>query len=101
MTQTAVAAQIHQTLDVHSDFTTQVAFNAVLTVDQFTDLYDLVIRQFVDALRIGDTELAADCLRGRRANAVDIAQADDHPLVGRNVYAGNTCHANSPIDAIN
>ena len=37
MTQAAVAAQIHQSLDVHGNFAPQIALDAELTVDQFAD----------------------------------------------------------------
>jgi hypothetical protein len=35
--QAAVAAKIHQTLDVHCRFTTQVTFNGEVGVDEFTN----------------------------------------------------------------
>lgn len=45
MTQTAVAAQVHQALDIHRNFTTQVTFDLVVSIDCFADLKDFSIRQ--------------------------------------------------------
>src|SRR5690606_38883276 len=36
VTQAAVAAEVHQALDVHRNFTTQVAFDLVVAVDRLT-----------------------------------------------------------------
>jgi hypothetical protein len=93
MTQAAITAQIHQPLDVHRIFTPQVTLDAVFTVDQFADAQHLVIGELVHAAGFRDRQARADFLRLCRADAVDIAKADQHPLVGRDVYAGNTRHA--------
>jgi hypothetical protein len=93
VTQAAIAAQVHQPLDVHRHFAAQVALDAILAVDQFADLQHVLVRQLVDPPLIGNRQLAADLLRLGRANAKDVTQADRHPLVGRDIYAGNTRHA--------
>src|SRR6202023_1171919 len=38
MAQAAIAAEIHQALDVHAGLATQIAFDHVVAVDHFTDL---------------------------------------------------------------
>ena len=38
MTQAAIAAQIHQPLDVHGDLTAQITLDSVVAVDQLADL---------------------------------------------------------------
>jgi hypothetical protein len=49
MAQTAVAAQVHQALDVHRDFAAQIAFDLVVAVDGFTNLQHFGVGQLVDA----------------------------------------------------
>jgi hypothetical protein len=38
VTQAAIAGQVHQTLDVHRGFATQIAFHGVLGVDRLADV---------------------------------------------------------------
>ncbi len=45
MTQTAVATQIHDTLDVHGVLATQVALDLVILVDGVADTGQLVVGQ--------------------------------------------------------
>src|SRR5262249_8642559 len=100
----AIAAEIHQPLDVHRDFTAQIAFHDVIAVDDFANLDDFVFRQIADAPVERDAYLLADHLRIGRTYSVDIAQRDIHMLVGRNIDAGNARHGdllafNGPADA--
>ena len=93
MAQAAVAAQIHQALDVHRDFTPQIALDPVFPVYQLADVEDLLIGELVHPAIVGDAQLLADLGGLGRANAIDIAQPDQHALVGRDIHAGNTRHA--------
>src|SRR3954469_3071075 len=45
VTQTTVAAEIHQPLDIDGNFTPQIAFDHIVTVDHFTDLEHFLIAQ--------------------------------------------------------
>src|SRR6478735_4448833 len=45
MAQAAIAAEVHQTLDVHAGLATQVAFDQVVAVDHFTDLQHFLIAE--------------------------------------------------------
>src|SRR6266581_5129800 len=45
VTQAPVAAEIHQPLDVHGDFTPQIALDHVVTVDHFAQLQDFLVGQ--------------------------------------------------------
>ena len=42
VTQAAVAAQIHQAFDVHTDFTAQFAFDMIFMVDQFANFQNFI-----------------------------------------------------------
>ena len=92
MTQAAIAAEVHQALDVHRDFATQVALDEIVAIDRLADLQDLSVGQLVDAALGGDADLLADLLGLGSANAVDVLQADDDALAGGNVDARDTSH---------
>ena len=49
MAQAAIAAEIHQTLDVHAGLATQVAFDQIVAVDHFADLQHFLVAQLDDA----------------------------------------------------
>ena len=49
VTQAAIAAEIHQPLDVHRHFAAQIAFDEIVAVDRFADLDDFGLGQVVDA----------------------------------------------------
>src|SRR4051794_30444685 len=96
MPQAAVAGHVHQPLDVHRHFAAQVALDPVLAVDQLADPEDLLIRQLVDPAFLRDVQRLADIDRVLRADAVDIAQRDRHPLVRGNVHTGDARHCSAP-----
>jgi hypothetical protein len=96
MTQTAVAAKVHQTLDVHGNFTTQVTFDAVFSIDSFTDLKYFSIRQLIYATIVSNADLRYDLTSKFRSNPVDVLKRNDYALVRRDVDASDTCHVCSP-----
>jgi hypothetical protein len=61
----AVATQVHQTLDVHGQFTTQIAFDDELG-DFVTQLFQFAVVQILDLLVGRNAGSFADsCARGR------------------------------------
>jgi hypothetical protein len=72
MAEAAVATEIHQPLNVHRDFTTEIAFHREFTVDGFADLQDLAVGQLIDAAICRDFHALTDLLGELRANAVNI-----------------------------
>ncbi len=92
MPEPAVAAQIHQPLDVHCDFAAQIAFHDVIAVDHLADLQHLGVAELVDPALLRDVDLLADFFREARADAMDIAKADFYALIGWDVYTRYTCH---------
>ena len=57
MPQATIAAQVHQSLNVQRHFTPQIAFHAILAINQFADAEDLLIRKLVDPTFVGDAKL--------------------------------------------
>src|SRR3954447_1081124 len=97
--QPAVAADLHQALDVLRTLAAQVALDDVVAVDQVAELGDLVVGEVAHlAVRL-DAELGEDLVRGRLADPVDVGQADLDALVARDVDAGYTSHDAATPDA--
>src|ERR1700733_274013 len=92
MTQAAVAAEIHQTLDVHPGLATQVAFDQIVAVDHFTNLKDFLIAELIDAAIFWNLDLLHDLGRVLLADAMDVLERDQDALVSRDIHAGNTGH---------
>jgi hypothetical protein len=73
-------------------FSREVALDAEVAVDRLAELGDLVVGQLVDATLLRDADGIADLLRVLRADPIDVAKRDEHPLVGRDVHAGDARH---------
>ena len=97
MTQTAVAAKVHQAFHIQLLFAPKVTFNHVVGVDMLTDRQNLCVREFVDAAGHVDTGRLADRLSGSVANAMNISKCDVHSFVCRNVYASDARHNLAPF----
>ena len=72
MTNTAVAADFHQALDVQLGFTAQIAFNFDL-VNFLTDCVDLFVCQIFNTDIFADSAFLQNGLRCRAADSVDIS----------------------------
>src|SRR6516164_6500026 len=92
MAQTAITAEIHQSLDVHRYQPAQITLDRVFAIDQFANPQHLFISQFMHPPFRGDPDPAANLDRRRPADAVDISQADWYPLLIRDVDASNARH---------
>src|SRR3954463_8787646 len=92
----AIAAQIHETLDIHRDFTSKVAFDSELG-DLFTQFFHVVIRQILDLDGAVYAGRGANGPRTSPTNAVDRGQRDNCVLMVWNVYTGDTGHMRSCV----
>ena len=91
VTQAAVAAQVHQTLDSDTDLATQVAFDHVLA-DFGAQALDFRLGQVTDLGRRIHACGIADLLRTGTADAENALQTDPDMLLGRQIDARNTRH---------
>src|SRR5262245_58533042 len=96
--QTAIAAEIHQALDVELHVAPQVAFDHVVAVDDFANLEHLGVGQLGDAALRRQINLAHDILSGLVPDPMDVLERDDHAFVGRQIDTRDTSHLASPID---
>src|ERR1044072_7431585 len=71
MSQTAIATDIHQTLDVHLDALAQVAFDLALCFQDGTNPAQLIFSKIPDASVETDARFLEHRIRTRAANAVD------------------------------
>ncbi len=83
MPETAITPDIHQALDVHRDFTTQVALDPHLFVDDFANAVDFIVRQIPHARIRIHIRAFQELLAGVESNAEDIGQCRLDPLVAR------------------
>src|SRR5207244_649777 len=60
MAQAAIAAEVHQTLDVDADFTAKIAFDEIVAVDHFADLQHFLVGELADAAIQRDLHLLHD-----------------------------------------
>src|SRR5690606_30493896 len=72
MAQAAVAAEVHQALDVHRDLAAQIALDLIVAVDGLADLQHFGVGELVDAALQRNADLLDDLGRELRADAVDI-----------------------------
>ena len=91
MTQTTVATDFAQTLDVHSGLTTQVTFDDIVMLDSITELCLLLLGQVLNADISVDTGLGQDFSSTGGSDAVDIGQSNFDPLVAGKINTRNTC----------
>src|SRR5579883_56452 len=92
MTQAAIAAEVHQPLDVDAGLAAKVALHNIVAVDDFADLQHFRIAQLADTAILGNLDLLDDVGRNLRTDAMDVLERDQDALVGRDVDAGNTGH---------
>ena len=75
MAQAAIAAEVHQALDVHRRLAAQIALDLVVAVDRFADLQDFGVGQLVDAALGRDADLLDDLLGELRCRCRECTEA--------------------------
>src|SRR5512137_1712320 len=92
MAQTTIATQVHQSLDVHGHFATQIAFHRELG-DFVAQLFHIGIADVLDLGGGDHSGGSTNLLRASAPDTVDRSQCDFGMLMIWNVYTGNTSHA--------
>ncbi len=92
MTNAAIATDFHQSLDIETDFSFEVAFDVQMLFDVITNETDLIFTQILDA-NIGiDAGLFQNLLRSCKADTIDVGKSVFNSLVARKIHAGDSCH---------
>ena len=92
VTQAAVAANVHQALDVGGDFRAQDAFGFVFGADDGPDFGEFIVRPILGLLVDVDASLIQNLGGVAPANAENVSQGDFAALVVRDVYPCDTSH---------
>src|SRR5262249_36390820 len=90
--QAAVAADLHQPLDVHRDLLAEIALDAALLLDHPADLADVFLRQILHAHVGADARLGQDVGRALPPDSEDVGQSDLAVVGPRQIDACYTCH---------
>ena len=83
VTQPPVAADIHQTLDVHLDPLAEVALDITLLIQQRTYLVQVLLADIADLRMNIHADLVQYRGRARFAYTIDVGHSDLCPFVGR------------------
>src|SRR3954447_23439165 len=94
--QAAIAADLHQPLDVHGDLLAEIAFDAPLLLDHPADLPHVVFGEILDADVGADGRGAQDVIRALPSDAINVGEPDFDTLRSRKIDASNACHSLDP-----
>src|SRR6185369_4104320 len=90
--QAAVAADLHQPLDIHRDLLAEIAFHAALLFEHAADLPDIVFGEILDPDVGAHARRTEHVVRALPPDAVDVGKADLDPLGPREIHTCNTRH---------
>jgi hypothetical protein len=91
MAEATIATQIHETLDVHGDFSTQITLNGELG-DFVTQAFHVCVSQIFDFGRTRHTSGITDLLCAGATDTENGSQRDFGVLMVGNIYPSNTSH---------
>ena len=92
MAKASVATDVHQPLDVHLNFSTELPLDKELILNDATDFLGLVFRPALRLRAVIKVGALEDLPRPGSTDPVDRRQGDLCSLVGRDIYARNSCH---------
>jgi len=97
MTQATIATEVHQTLDVHGNFATQIAFNEHVA-NPVPERIHFLFRQFVDLDVLGHSCIRTQAPSLATTHTEDVCECHNSMLVVRYIDADYSGHSNSPIN---
>ena len=92
MARPAIAADVHQPLDVHRDFGAQRTLDLDGPLDELAKPRHLGVGQVAHPRVGADAGLREDPAAGGAPDAEDVRQGDFDALFARKVHACNACH---------
>ena len=95
MTNATVRAEVHQTLDIHRNFTSKITFNFELRNCR-PEVCNLWLCEILDRRVRSYISFYANLFRARIADTENRSQSDYDVLIQRNIYACYTCHLYLP-----
>src|SRR5690606_18929387 len=88
----AVAADLHQPLDVQRDLLPEIALHPADLLDHLADRAHILFRQVLDPNVGRHPGLREDVVRALAPDTEDVGEPDLDALGAREVYACNPCH---------
>jgi hypothetical protein len=82
-----VRADVHESLDVHRDFSAESSLYAEVLLDRLTEAIGVRVIEIANALFGIDASLLENALRGRAANSEDVGQPDFQLLLAWKIHA--------------
>ena len=92
MAESAVATEIHESLDVHVDLATKVTLDLEVVVDALSDPLDVGVIEIIGALALWNSRNLADLLRVVRTDPVDLLQRNHRVFATWKVDTCDTSH---------
>ena len=97
MSDASVGSDLHESLDVKRNLSSEVTLYHVVSIDDSSDLTGVFFCQISDSdVRI-DPRLREDLSGCCETDPVDVCQTVFDPLVSRQVYSGNSCPSFPPF----
>src|SRR5690348_837268 len=81
MTQAAIAAEVHQPLDVDAGLAAKIALDDIVAVDHFADLQHLSVAELADATIQRDLHFLHDVPGALFADPMDVLERNEDALV--------------------
>jgi hypothetical protein len=92
MTQSTVATEVHQPLDIHRDLPTQIALDRVVPIDELADAQHVIVSQVMYTPLGRNADFAADLEGLGSADPMDVSEPDWNPLLIRDIDTRDARH---------
>jgi len=93
--ETPVTADIHETLNIETDFSSKSTFDFIFGFNNIPDLSQFFLIEVINEPHRINLRFFADCIGGRATDSVDIGQCNIDMLV-REVDSRNSSHSSPP-----
>jgi hypothetical protein len=92
VSQAAVAADLHKSLDVRADFSAEIALHTIVPRDDLPQADNFVLSQVPDARIRINARLNQYVIARRTSDAIDVGQTDLNALLTWQVDSSYSCH---------
>src|SRR5438309_2236319 len=86
MTQSPIATDVHQALDVHLNLLAQVSLDSALRIDDSANAVYFLFRQLANPLINADFGFSQDLVCPRAADAINVCQTDLSSFISWQVH---------------
>ena len=97
MSDASVRTDLHESLDVKRNLSSEVTLYHVVSIDDSSDLTCVFFGQILDSDIRVNVCLLENLSRCVKTDTVNISQTVFDPLISWQVYSGNSCHVFPPF----